>query len=45
MGNVQITYSDALILIGFAPEWYALSSENIRPDFLDWIANHNQVRF
>ena len=34
-GNIYITYGDEFYDHGFAPEWYDISSDNIRLDF-DW---------
>ncbi len=34
-GNIEITYGDEFYDTGFAPEWYDISSDNMRLDF-DW---------
>ena len=39
-GNIQITYGDEFYDTGFAPEWYDLSSENMRFD-IDWTVHTN----
>ncbi len=39
-GNIEITYGDEFYDTGFAPEWYDISSDNMRLDF-DWTIHTN----